>query len=106
MFVLTSTLSFEIAENDLDEKYEWLDAKNACSILGERWRVPTSDELKEIFRLHQKGIGNFKMDIYWSSTGINNYCAFCLSFSSGRGSENFNAKNPMPKCCVRPVRNI
>lgn len=106
MYVLTPTLAFEIAENDLPEKMEWTEAQQSGVILGDRWRLPTKEELDEMFRLHQRAIGGFKFEYYWSSEGHNNYCADAKSFNSGGYSSNYSPKHPVPKYNVRLVRNI
>lgn len=106
MYVLTPTLAFEIAESDLLDKMEWSDALNAGSEIGERWRLPTKEELDEMYRLHQRAIGGFKFEHYWSSEGINNWNAFAKNFKSGDYSENYSSKNPPLKFNVRLIRNI
>ncbi|MCA0152908.1 hypothetical protein [Winogradskyella vincentii] len=100
-YVLTNKFSFEIAENDLPEKMLLRDAINVDSEIGDRWRLPTNEELLLMFRLHQKAIGKFKHENYWCSTWIKN----TVSFRSG---ENFThpGQRPDPQCWVRLVRNI
>ena len=62
----------------------WLDAKSACEELGEGWRLPTIDELQAIHeQLHEEGKGNFKDEIYWSSTEDDAEYAKNFWFSSG-----------------------
>lgn len=36
----------QIASNDFPEKLDWNDAKKACSMLGNGWRLPTEEEIK------------------------------------------------------------
>lgn len=106
MYVLTPTLAFEIAENDLPEKLDWKEAQQSGLILGDRWRLPTKEELDEMYRLHQRAIGEFKFENYWSSEGFSNYNAFAKSFNSGSYSNGSSSKHPLPKYNVRLVRNI
>lgn len=106
IYVLTNELSFEIAEKDLQNKLLWSEALQETLITGDRWRVPTKEELDEMFRLHQKGIGNFKHESYWSSNGVNDFNASAKSFITGGYSTSFSSKSPAPKHLVRLVRNI
>ena len=106
MYVLTTELAFEIAENDLQNKMLWSVALEESLSIGDRWRVPTKEELNEMFRLHQKGIGNFNHANYWSSNGLNNFNANAKSFITGGYSTSFSSKSPAPKHLVRLVRNI
>ena len=106
MYVLTQTLSFEIAEKDLPNKMEWREALEYTTSFGEKWRLPTKEELDEIYRLHQKGIGGFKFDYYWSSEGFSSYNANSKSFTTGTYSIGVGAKQPPSKHLVRLIRNI
>lgn len=59
----------EVAEHDFPNKMNWFDAIEACEKLGDGWRLPTKNELKQMFiQLHQKGLGNFKDKCYLSSS--------------------------------------
>ena len=106
MYVLTPTLAFEIAEKDLPELMEWQEARQYALIIGHRWRLPTKEELDEIYRLHQKAVGGFVFENYWSSEGFNNYSAFAKSFNTGSYHNGVSSKAPVPKYLVRLVRNI
>jgi hypothetical protein len=58
----------QVADKDLEKKMDWYSAQIACSELGEGWRLPSLPEIELIFNeLHQKGIGDFQPDYYWSS---------------------------------------
>jgi len=65
--------------NENINQIEWLDAKNACDVKDDGtysdWRLPTKDELNLMYTNigngasgSNKGIGNFELDNYWSST--------------------------------------
>jgi hypothetical protein len=61
----------EIAEFDYPSEgfssgLPWKEAKEACSELGDGWRLPTYDEL-EFMHKNQAKIGNFIVNLYWSS---------------------------------------
>ena len=57
----------EFAEYDFNDKMSWYDAKKACEKLGEKWRLPTIDELNKIW-VNKDKIGGFNNGTYWSSS--------------------------------------
>ena len=60
----------EVAQNDFPKMMTWYEAKNACAILGEGWRLPTKDELDLLYQ-YKDEIGSFRQSLdnyYWSST--------------------------------------
>jgi hypothetical protein len=60
-------LVFEIAPVELERKLNWNDAIEYCESIG--WRLPTIEELKEIYKNdRQKSISDFNCGYYWSST--------------------------------------
>jgi len=105
IYILTENLSIEIAANDLEEM-TWDEARDYTLIIGDRWRLPTVEELDEMYRLHTKAVGGFQFKNYWSSKGFNNLCASAKSFSSGGYSEGVSKAAPLPKYLVRLVRNF
>lgn len=105
IYILTEKLSFEIAANDLEEM-TWDEARNYTLIIGDRWRLPTVEELAEMYRLHTKAVGKFQFKTYWSSKGFNNYCASAKSFTSGGYSDGVSKSAPVAKYLVRLVRNF
>jgi hypothetical protein len=61
----------QIANMDFLDKMSWPKAKAECRALGNGWRLPSMEELESIFNaLHKNGMGNFKMDIYWSNSAF------------------------------------
>ena len=86
-----------LAEDSMQDFFELQDAN--------LW-MKSEEELNEMFRLHQKGIGNFNHANYWSSNGLNNFNANAKSFITGGYSTSFSSKSPAPKHLVRLVRNI
>lgn len=93
--------NLEIAEKDLPGKYSWTHAKIICPTLGEGWRLPTKDELNEIYNNKDK-IANLTNDHYWCSTEHDNYSAWKQELKNGKQSltsiyDWFN---------VRPVRTV
>lgn len=92
----------QIASNDFPEKLDWNDAKKACSILGNGWRLPTKDELNIIYQNKDK-IGGFADSDYWSSTESTN-SNYAGKQALDIGSQAFFNKND--KLYVRAVRNF
>ncbi len=63
-----TTCKIYVARKDFPKLLTWDEAKKACSDLGEDWRLPTKEELYEIY-LMQDEIGGFHLNgAYWSST--------------------------------------
>ena len=56
-----------VAQNDFPNQMKWVDAVNECTTLGKGWRLPTKDELNELYKNKDK-IGNFSNSHYWSNT--------------------------------------
>jgi hypothetical protein len=53
--------------------------------MSEQWRLPTKDELNEIYvQLHKKGLGEFIDSTYWSSSEDADNSAWFQYFDSGR----------------------
>lgn len=75
---------------DLD-KMDWLSAMAACERLGDRWRLPTLDELALLVS-NQSINGGLPGRHYWSSTEIS------------RHSAKYIAVNPGPKS-IYPKKN-
>ena len=62
--------SIEIAQYDLPTEVTWYNAKRECKELGKGWRLPTKNELDEMYN-NKNLIGNFVNTNYWSSTEYN-----------------------------------
>ncbi len=60
-----------IASQDFPNVMSWDEAKEACEALGEGWRLPTKKELNYLCQ-NRDYIGFYEVDIYWSSTEIEN----------------------------------
>lgn len=93
--------NLEIAEKDFPKLMNWEDAKKACKDLGDVWRLPTKDELDEIYK-NKKSIGGFTENLYWSSSESTNDLAWLQFFSNGYQEDDskFNA------LLVRAVRTF
>jgi hypothetical protein len=57
----------EIAQHDFPTQMTWSEAKSACAALGNGWRLPTKEELHELY-IHRVEIGGFANADYWSSS--------------------------------------
>ena len=57
--------SIEIAQYDLPTEVTWYNAKRECKELGKGWRLPTKDELDEMYN-NKDLIGNFVNTLYRS----------------------------------------
>lgn len=74
----------QVAENDFEEQMNWQQAKSTCNDLGNGWRLPTKSELELMCgELHQRGIGNFQDDYYWSSSEEESSKAWTFAFYDG-----------------------
>jgi formylglycine-generating enzyme required for sulfatase activity len=88
-----------VAQNDFANRMDWYDAKKACAALGNGWRLPTMQELYDLYQNRDK-IGSFASGSHWSSTeDLNNY-AWGQVFYNGLQLD-FNKSNPN---YVRAVR--
>ncbi len=74
--------SLEIAQHDFEKEMTWDDAKKACAALGDDWRLPTKEELNELYK-HQDEIGGFAAAYYWSSSEASNDYAWIQYFRYG-----------------------
>jgi hypothetical protein len=95
----------EIFKSDLKDKLNLNMAKEACSKLGEGWRLPEEEEFQAIYEiLFLKNKGDFKEDIYWSNTETYNNDPYFFDLaeliSDWRGVSKYD------KFYVRPVKSI
>jgi len=79
--ILEQYLKFEVYPEDLG-KHNWEAAKKVCEDLGDRWRLPTREEL-HLMWVHRDYIGGFAAAYYWSSSESGNNYAWYQSFNSG-----------------------
>jgi hypothetical protein len=93
--------SFEVAQNDFKDSMSWDDAISACKALGEGWRLPTKNELNELFKNKTK-IGGFENIGHWSSTEIGKDESWCQNFIGGSQYNNYKVNNEY----VRAIRSL
>jgi hypothetical protein len=91
----------KVAEFDCPKIMSWDEAVIECSKLGEGWRLPTREELNEMYKNKSK-IKNFNFINYWSSveTPDKKY-AYILDFGSGN-PQAFSKKSTYK---IRAVKN-
>ena len=84
-----------LAPNDLGYM-DWNSAKTACAKLVlngySDWRLPTKEELNQIYQNKDK-IGGFVNYNYWSSSEFNNYNAWVQYVSSGRLYNDYKSRS-------------
>ena len=93
--------AFEVYSKDLEGRYTWAEAKEACEALGEDWRLPTKVELNEMYKKRDV-VGGFAFYGYWSSTEYDGNVAWSQDFSNGN-QYNYNKNYPSN---VRAVRDL
>jgi hypothetical protein len=74
--------SIEIAQYDLPTEVTWYNAKRECEELGKGWRLPTQEELHQMYN-NKDLIGNFVNTNYWTSTVYNFDYAWMQVFTHG-----------------------
>jgi hypothetical protein len=58
----------EVYPLDYKNFFDWNEANVECEKLGDRWRLPTVNEMDLIYeQLFLKGLGDFKEKEYWCS---------------------------------------
>jgi len=70
-----------VAFTDFQFPMSWQEATNCCKELGDGWRLPSFDELKQLF--YHKEKGNFKDFRYWTSDYPNRTHAWNIDFTTG-----------------------
>lgn len=91
-------MEFEIAPKQTEKTLmSWNEAQEYVKILGDRWRLPTMDELNEIYHSNN----NFQKEKYWSDTDIT-IAAWLQDFRDG--TQDYYNKNLCIN--VRAVRDL
>ncbi|MEP7231562.1 MAG: DUF1566 domain-containing protein [Ginsengibacter sp.] len=97
-----------VAESDQNDgsKTNWNDAKRICDALllddFNDWRLPTRNELKQIYSIKNNVGGLNTRGLYWSSDVAGSF-AYLINFSNGSTSYNYNKSNDF---YVRAVREF
>ncbi len=87
LIALKNGKKIEVAAKDLDQSMTYKKAEEASKIIGENWRLPSLEELNEMY-LNQDKIGGFTKNYYWSKSEyakVQNDCGkiWIMSFSHG-----------------------
>jgi len=94
----------EVAKKDFPKPMNWDDAMSACEGLGNGWRLPTKEELNEMYKqLHRKGKGYFQNTWYWSSSQVNSGNAWGVDLRNGGVNFHFGMSNVYQVCAVRTL---
>jgi hypothetical protein len=93
--ILVMEIDFEIQEN-------WDNAKKECEKIGLGWRLPTFDELVEIF--NDKDNHNFAEYGFWSYWSNDQYLEKAYVFDGPEGIKGLANKNE--KLYFRAVKSI
>jgi hypothetical protein len=92
----------QVAEFDFHSEMNYYDAKNACKLLGDGWRLPTTAEAELMYKeLHLKRIGNFDSKGSYRCE-IGSYASSIAFWSNGEIMGNGEANYSL----VRLVRNF
>jgi hypothetical protein len=93
----------EISRTD-EEPLSLRNATDFCRNKGDGWRLPTREELGNIYRNRHQIVENqgapFTQRDYWSSTRHNNHESFVVNFATGR-SEHYSSNIRNVFRCVR-----
>lgn len=87
----------------------WNEAIIIHEQLGERWRLPTLEELKHMYKTIGQGAtnsGEFADEFYWSATPYDVNQARLVRFQDGNSSYHYNSRGTHRKFLVRAVRDF
>ena len=97
-----------VDDQDLVGSFNWDEAKRKIESLNSQnykgfsdWRLPTKEELNEIY-LSRDTIGGFSTHLYWSSSEYSADAALLQGFGSGY-QYIFNKDNDKLVRCVRSI---
>ncbi len=91
----------EVAAKDLPMMLSWDPATAAVKGFGDGWRLPTKDELNEIYK-NKSRLGGFANDTYWTSEEKDEFNARTVNFSSGKEG----SFSKIYSGYTRPVRSL
>ncbi|MDR3351124.1 MAG: DUF1566 domain-containing protein [Prevotellaceae bacterium] len=76
-----------ISEKD-ETSASWVEAVKTCENKGDRWYLPTKEELQKIYAVRAsitgEGWEKFQVKDYWSASQRNNHEGYAVNFSTGR----------------------
>ena len=104
IFTIDDGKPMQVAKEDFSSKMNRDDAMSACEGLGNGWRLPTKEELNEMYKqLHRKGKGYFQNTWYWSSSQVNSGNAWGVDLRNGGVNFHFGMSNVYQVCAVRTL---
>lgn len=96
--------NLEIAPTDYPEKMRWFLAQQACTKLGDGWRLPTIEELRIMYDNREK-IGGFDdWGNYWS-TSVNEETPTFVEVFSFHDGKHYNVSKTDYNYSFRAVRS-
>ncbi|MBT2163124.1 Lcl domain-containing protein [Zobellia barbeyronii] len=87
----------------------WKNAMNIHEQLGEGWRLPELDELRDLYKTIGPGTdnkGKFENELYWSATPFDEHQARLVKFSDGNASYHYNSSGTHRKFRVRAIKDF
>jgi uncharacterized protein (TIGR02145 family) len=96
--------NLEVFKNDIGE-LSFNDAKLECEKIGGGWRVPTKDELNQLYE-NKEIIGQFTDGFYWSSTKDESSISFGWGQRFEDGFQNICSTTSKFRNFIRPVRSL
>ena len=95
-------MKLEWQQNSSEKPITWDEANEYVKSLGEGWRLPTIEELKDAF---DNKIEGFKSDYYWTSNVNANGDSNAIGVSFGFGDVGYYGKTDhYYVCCVREAK--
>ncbi|MFZ9388253.1 MAG: hypothetical protein ACO25B_10255 [Chitinophagaceae bacterium] len=74
--------NLEIAEKSYPHLVVWDQAVRISDTLGQGWRLPSLDELRDLYK-NKDAIGGFTNDLYWSATETDAFNVSTINFYNG-----------------------
>lgn len=98
--------NLEVYKNDIGE-LSLNDAKLECAKIGGGWRLPSKDELNQLFE-NKDTIGQFTEGFYWSSTNADDTVVIGSAWGQrfSDGFQNICSTTSKFRNFIRPVRSI
>lgn len=97
--------NLEVYKNDIGS-FNYLEAKLACAKIGAGWRLPTKEELNQLYS-NKDTIGQFTEGFYWSSTNADDVGVYGSAWGQrfSDGFQNGCSTTSKFKNFVRPVKS-
>jgi hypothetical protein len=104
---VSGEINLQVAIKDFENPMTWESANIFCVDLGDGWRLPTIEEMKEInSTLKNSYSSKIQNKIYWSKEDIDISHARCFNFYNGSEEDREYYQRKTTKNNVRAVRII